>query len=253
MTTALAVDWSGAARETGEKLWWALAVDGELVDLAPATRAGAVERVLTTAERAPDLVVGLDFAFSYPAWFVRERWASAAELWRSIDAVDRWAPPFWGWPGSRRPTGVALFRRADRVAGPVAGLGASKSPFQVGGPGAVGTGTIRGLPVLADLQDRGLAIWPFDRPRRQPVVAEIYPRWFTGPVVKSRFLAREAWWDTRGPTVSARLRARALCGEDAFDAAVSAVALSRDVTLAHPGHPDVVLEGWVAGGLPADA
>ncbi len=252
MTTALAVDWSGAARETGERLWWALAVDGELVDLAPATRAEAVARILAAAERSADLVVGLDFAFSYPAWFVRDGFGSTAALWRGSDRLDRREPPFWGWAGSRRPTGAELFRRADRAVGPVAGSGARpKSPFQVGGPGAVGAGTIRGLPVLVDLQDAGCAVWPFDPPGRRPVVVEIYPRWFTGPVVKSRFLARERWWDRLGPAVDARLRARALCGEDAFDAAVSAIALSRGVTLDHPDHSDIPLEGWVAGVPPA--
>ena len=37
-----------------------------------------------------------------------------------------------------------------------------KSIFQLAGPGAVGPGSLRGMPLLTTLRDRGFAVWPFD-------------------------------------------------------------------------------------------
>jgi catechol 2,3-dioxygenase-like lactoylglutathione lyase family enzyme len=61
--------------------------------------------------------------------------------------------------------------------------------FQIGGAGAVGTGSLRGMQHLADLAHAGFSIWPFDRPG-WPLAVEIYPRLFTPGVVKSRHRAR---------------------------------------------------------------
>ena len=74
MTRAIAVDWSGA--RTGERraIWLAEAVDGRLVRLEDGrTREEVVAHLLEEAARDPDLVAGLDFPFSLPEWFLRER------------------------------------------------------------------------------------------------------------------------------------------------------------------------------------
>ena len=55
---------------------------------------------------------------------------------------------------------------------------------------------------------------------------EIYPRVFTGPVVKSSASARAGLLDARCPALPPRLRGHAVASEDAFDAAVSAFAMS---------------------------
>ena len=68
-----------------------------------------IEHLVEYARARPELVVGFDFAFSLPAWFLRERGlASAFELWGLVAREgERWlaecSPPFWGRPGRRRP------------------------------------------------------------------------------------------------------------------------------------------------------
>jgi hypothetical protein len=100
---------------------------------------------------------------------------------------------------------------------------APKSPFQIGGAGAVGTGTLRGIPFLPRLREAGFSIWPFDEPRL-PMLIEIYPRLLTGPVRKSvreervRYLRERL---LRG-VLTKRALTQAEDSEDAFDAAVSA-------------------------------
>lgn len=102
-----------------------------------------------------------------------------------------------------------------------------KSVFQIGGAGAVGTGSIRGMPHLADLRGAGFSVWPFHEVRA-PVVVEIYPRLLTGEVVKSSFDARWEHLTTRCfPEIDGPLECKAASSEDAFDAAVSSVVMSR--------------------------
>ena len=72
--SVLAVDWSG--RRTGERrfLWTAEAADGALLDLACGrTRAQLTDDLLARASASPGVVVGFDFSFSLPAWFLDER------------------------------------------------------------------------------------------------------------------------------------------------------------------------------------
>jgi hypothetical protein len=121
--------------------------------------------------------------------------------------------------------------------------------LQIGGAGSVGTGSVRGFPALARLQDAGFAIWPFDAPARPPVAIEIWPRTLTGPVVKSDATARATYLDHHFPALPRDLRDAAVGSEDAFDAAVSAVVMSQDETSlrALPALDDARLEGWVWG------
>lgn len=79
-------------------------------------------------------------------------------------------------------------RRTDREAPAIGGI-RPKSVFQIGGAGAVGTGSLRGMPILKRLRDAGFAVWPFDAPR-WPCVVEIYPRLLTGAVNKGSAGAR---------------------------------------------------------------
>jgi Protein of unknown function (DUF429) len=169
----LAVDWSGARAGAARAIWLAEAFAGRLVRLEGGrTREEVVAHLLEEAERDAELVVGLDFAFSLPEWFLRAR--GIADVSNAWDLVSREAeawladpqPPFWR---TRRPAGDVAFRRTELECG-----GRPKSVFQLVGAGQVGTGSLRGMPFLPRLRER-FAIWPFDAPRL-PLVVEIYPR-----------------------------------------------------------------------------
>ena len=229
----LAVDWSGARSGVKRKLWIAEADEGGLVRLeCGRTREELVAHLVELARAEPALVVGLDFAFSFPAWFLeREGLADARSFWRLVARdgegwLARSPHPFWGRPGRRRPPADPAcnpWRACERARLPVAGI-LPKSVFQTGGAGAVGTGSLRGMPHLATLQDAGFAVWPFDR-ARLPLVLEIYPRWLTGAVAKSSRAARACHLAARHADVPRALLALAEGSEDAFDAAVSAIAM----------------------------
>jgi hypothetical protein len=233
----LAIDWSGARTGAARKVWLAESRAGDpgrVVRLESGRdRAALLAHLLAESDRDPALVVGLDFSFSLPAWFLRAHGLSSApELWSlAAREGERWLaacePPFWGRPGRRRPVSAHDELRATEAAvGAVAGI-RPKSTFQIGGAGAVGTGAIRGMPVLAALRDAGWAIWPFDAPvPGQPAAVEIWPRLLTGPVVKSRAGERAAYLARRYPSLAPAHRAAAASSEDAFDALVSAIVMA---------------------------
>jgi hypothetical protein len=89
----------------------------------------------------------------------------------------------------------------------------------VTGGGAVGSSTIRGMPVLRALREHGAAIWPFDAPGLVTVL-ELYPRVATGAVIKRDASARATWLAAHPAqsSLSPELVARAAGREDAFDA-----------------------------------
>jgi hypothetical protein len=247
---AVAVDWSGARSAAVQRatIWVAEAVDGCLVGLsAGRTRSQTIEWLCGLSG---DVVVGLDFGFSFPGWWLAgqgvttgaEAWALAAaegEAWLATCPA-----PFWGRPGTRRPKGVELYRRTEH------GLRGVTSVFQIGGAGAVGTGSIRGMPGLAQLRAAGLAVWPFDDwpCDSRPVVAEVWPRLTMGRVVKSSAAARAAWvapWADVEPW-----RSVVVDSPDAFDATCAARWLSSRSWA--PVAPDQLdrLEGRVLGVRP---
>ena len=226
---AIAVDWSGAVTGERAKIQIAEAVDGELVTLAGGrTRAEAVAWVCDRRAAVDRCVAGFDFSFSLPAWFLDAHGCDAIEdAWRLVaERGEEWLrdcpPPFWGRPGHRRGDEPQL--RACEEGWNVRGV-VPKSVFQIGGAGAVGTGTLRGMPFLPELREAGWAIWPYDAAGPH-VVAEIWTRLLTGPVAKSRPDARRDWLRAHAAGSRALLR-RAADSEDAFDAAACAVVLSR--------------------------
>jgi hypothetical protein len=198
-----------------------------------------------------DVAIGLDFAFSFPRWWCeRNGWQTAREAWTAAGALgEDWLAacetPFWGRPGVTNPHAPSeAYRRTDREM-PV---GSPKSVFQIGGAGAVGTGSIRGMPHLLKLADAGFSVWPFDVPTRR-VVVEIYPRVLTGPVNKGRWSDRRDYLLRRYPDQQPAMLERAAGSEDAFDAAVSALAMSDHVdalaSLAPADQRDYAIEGRI--------
>ena len=67
------------------------------------------------------------------------------------------AEPFWGRTTKRPQHPGDPLRRTERAIG-----GSPRSIFQIGGAGAVGTGSIRGMRVLHELAEAGFTIWPFE-------------------------------------------------------------------------------------------
>lgn len=244
MNRAIAVDWSGARTGARSKIWLADVCAGRLTRLESGRdREELIAYLIEVASTDPDLVVGLDFAFSFPSWFAeKSRAQSIEEVWDLVSKKgEQWLsdckPPFWGKRGKPRPDLREHYRRTERCAAEAKGVN-PKSVFQIGGAGVVGTGSIRGMPYLAKLAEAGFSIWPFHgaqprapsdaEPRQTPLVIEIYPRLLTGRVTKSDFCKRRAHLTTKClPEIGGGLACKAASSEDAFDAAVSAVEMSR--------------------------
>jgi hypothetical protein len=113
-----------------------------------------------------------------------------------------------------------------------------KSPFQIGGSGSVGTGSLRAMPFLLKLHEAGFRVWPFESARLggakpQPLLVEMYTRLMTGAVKKSNAEARKVYLaakkknDSVYAGLSRSVIAKALGSEDAFDALVSCLEMVR--------------------------
>jgi hypothetical protein len=223
-----AVDWSGKAKREDEFVWLAEVRDGQLVSLENGRgRAVLIEHILDLAREDHEMVVGFDFAFSFPKWWCdMQGWHDARDVWLAMktcgDALlAACNPPFWGRPSKPNPHLVGRrYRRTERQDNKQA-----KSVFQIGGAGAVGTGSIRGMPYLHTLSERRFSVWPFDAVQL-PCAIEIYPRALTGTVNKSRWGARHAYLHDHFPMQPAPMLERAAGSEDAFDAAVSALCMA---------------------------
>lgn len=247
----VAVDWSGRAKGASESLWRAEVRDGELTELRNGLdRDELVAKLVELGDEEPRMVVGLDFAFSFPAWWcAEERWSSGKDVWGAMERqgeclLAACEDPFWGRPGRRNPHPKSrLYRRTESDENGMR----PKSVFQIGGAGAVGTGSGRGMPHLLTLAENGFGIWPFSE--GWPRVVEIYPRTLTGPVNKGRWATRHRYLREHFPAQPEDLLERAAGSEDAFDAAVAALVMTEHEaelrTLALPADPACGIEGKI--------
>jgi hypothetical protein len=159
--------------------------------------------------------------------------------------VRECAPPFWGRPGAGNPHPPdRRYRRTELI-----DAGGAKSVFQIGGAGAVGTGSVRGMSHLRTLSDAGFDIWPFG-PAGWPRVLEIHPRVLTGPVNKSRWRDRhDLLFERFADGQPNALLERAAGSEDGFDAAVSALVMAEhDASIAGlepTADPTTLIEGRI--------
>lgn len=230
----IAVDWSGARDAARRKIWLCEVAGGRVERLERGrSREEVVDHLVAEARRDPSFAVGLDFAFSFPARFLEKRghrWVDS--VWREVEEhgeawlADCPSPPFWGKPGKRKPAfGDALHRATELEVREETGR-SPLSVFQIGGVGAVGVASIRGMPALPRLRAEGFSIWPFDEPAA-PLVVEVWPRAFMGGVVKSRAEERRRFLAERHPDLPEHVRLRAEGNDDAFDALVTALGMDR--------------------------
>ena len=269
----VAVDWSGDKGPGQKKKIWAgvwtraaggRVAGGKVLLEDGRTRAELTDWLIALAAETPRMVVSIDCCFSYPAWFLAEHGCmSVFDFWRHVaaghgerwlcDAADTRDARFWGKPHKRPeefsgPGYPTMMRRTDmenKVEQALEGgdpLRAAlmkgiqpKSPFQIGGSGSVGTGSLRAMPWLLKLWESGYCVWPFeDASAGRPLLVEMYTRLLTGPVAKSNALARKAYLAARKKTDAAlyaglprSVVAKAQGSEDGFDALVCCLEMVR--------------------------
>ena len=266
-TRALAVDWSGRAGVDQKNAIYLAEVALETDSLVRlkngCTRSQLVDLLIAEADNDPNFVVGFDFAFSLPEWYlvslgltsVRELWALLATetltpRMREVGLVG-WMrapePPFWS--STKAASGLASEQEFRRTEQELRRPGLQpKSVFQLVGAGQVGRGSLYGMQALHRLSEAGFSVWPFDEPRF-PLVLEVFPRVFamgtnkSDPAERHRFLKT---FEIDGPTAGS-----ADDNEDAFDAAVSANAIAGAVRAGElvslAPDPEYALEGRIWG------
>jgi len=298
----IAIDWSGDKSPGQRKKIWAgvwtrhpagKIAGGKLLLESGRTREELTAWLIALARETPRMVVSIDCCFSYPAWFLTEHGcASIFDFWRHVAAGqgERWLstdaerdPRFWGRPHQRPPIFCGpgycnMFRRTEMEnkieqslpggdperAAKMFGI-TPKSPFQIGGSGSVGTGSLRAMPWLLHLWKHGFRVWPFEGadPNR-PLLVEMYTRLLTGAVKKSNPVARRAYLaakrreDPIYRPLTRSILAKAHASEDAFDALVCCLEMIRwQEEFAHlkaTQDPILRLEGitWRPGVSPGD-
>ncbi|MDH3525498.1 MAG: hypothetical protein OES32_18140 [Acidobacteriota bacterium] len=229
----LAVDWSGDVTAARKRIWLC-EVDASGVRRLESgrSREELVEHLIAEAARELHLTVGLDFAFSFPAELLRKRaHRTIATVWHETEMLgEGWLEhcpfPFWGKPGRKKPPlGETLYRATELAVARETGF-APFSVLQIGGAGAVGVGSIRGMPGLRRLRGAGFSVWPFDA-ATLPSVVEIWPRLFIGEVRKSKADERADYLAAWYPELDPAVRRAAVASDDAFDALVSALEMYR--------------------------
>jgi hypothetical protein len=271
----IAIDWSGRIDAAGQRrhIWAAIWTRSEgkvTVQIeAGRTREEITEWLIELGRELPRMVVSIDCCFSFPGWFLEEHgcadmfafWRKAnsglAEQWlaRECDEIAR-DERFWGKPHKRPeqfcgPGYRRMFRFADydnKIAQALPGGDAEraakmrgitpKSPFQIGGSGSVGTGSLRAMQMLEQLHHMGFRVWPLessavDAKKPQPLLVEMYTRLMTGAVAKSnpearkRYLSEKRKTDPLYAVPNRAVMTKAQDSEDAFDALVSVIEMAR--------------------------
>lgn len=241
-----AIDWSGALKGSRKKIWLAEVSGDRLACLQSGhDRAEVISYVIGESKKSPKIIVGLDFAFSCPEWFVKSKnCRTVHDFWRLAEKQgEKWMNdlPFWskGKP-EKRPE--REYRQCELA------LGTPSSVFKLVGPAQVGPGSIRGMRYLLQLRQSGFSVWPFDLPE-WPKVIEIYPRLFTRGTVKSNCESRCKFLSQFAGRCSSVDLEKAQKSDDAFDALVSAFAMGdrykEFALLAKSTNPQTLIEGQI--------
>lgn len=269
----IVVDWSAAnlptsATRQSNAIWIGCADAEGAAEWHHRTRHAAEAQLHALIDTARTdgvrLLVGFDFAMGYPAglaarltggnarslraWLARaitdapDNRNNRFDVASRINAAFPEGPgPFWSHPtGQHWPDlpprragidyaalGLAEMRAAERA------VPGAKSPWMLFNPGAVGSQSLLGLPMIHRLSlGAGVAVWPFDPPEAPVVLAEVYPSLLAGPVA---ILANAT--GIPADRAQVRLLARALfvlAGQGALDPLLDAP-------------PEAAEEGWILG------
>jgi Protein of unknown function (DUF429) len=252
----VAVDWSGDATDRGQRTRIVAATvrDGRVTAVVDGrTRSEAAHAIVELVGADAPVFVGLDFSFSVPAGFAATHGcASIDDVWALIERDgEEWlracTPPFWGRAGTRCTADVVDRFRVCETRLREQGR-QPKSIFQIAGAGAVGTGSLRGMPWLAWMRARGVAIWPFDAPGSCTAL-EVYPSLYA-KVATNDAVGRVAHLAHFPDSVlGTSVREAAVATDDAFDAVVSALAMwhrrAELLTLRATTDPITLIEGAV--------
>jgi hypothetical protein len=212
-------------------------------------------------------LIGLDFAFGFPASVLSE---SVVLDWDYVEKICGPAPNFYGGAFFRPPScahshlvnspwlpklsySAAHLRITDFVAKETIGA-TPQSIFNAVGPAQVGPSSISGMRALRSLQrncgDR-ITIWPFNELRQTgSVIVEIFPRYFP---LSRRKRARLADHDTLNAALAAFDSdevAQGAKSEDEGDALLSAAALrtlSSKQSLFQLPDESIRSQGWIFG------
>ena len=272
----VAIDWSGRMDAAGQRrhIWagiWTQHTNARATVKLEAgrTREEVAVWLIELAAETPAMVVSVDCCFSYPAWFLAEHGCKTVfDFWQKVSAGygEQWLARecigvarderFWGKPHKRPAVFCGdglktMYRLTDwdnKIAQSMEGGDVvraakmkgitPKSPFQIGGSGSVGSGSLRAMPFLLRLREAGFRVWPFesarlDAKKPQPLLVEMYTRLMTGAVAKSNESARAAYLKARRKNdalyegISRGVFAKAVGSEDAFDALVSTMEMVR--------------------------
>jgi hypothetical protein len=229
----VAFDWSGAMKGYQEGIWMALVDEGQLRDLRNGfERDHVAEELIQLEQEHGRLIVGFDFAFSFPAWFVREEGAESGPAFWPIAArrLSRWIEgdelqaPFHKGRWGDGPCAAFAGRPSKRLTDPPD----ADSCFHLQGPKQVGRGALRGFAVLASLRQAGFKVWPFDAANDSAsLVVEIFPR----SLYRSRRIAKGMWRSRLNYLTehhadqNRAMLERAAGSGDSFDAAISALVM----------------------------
>ena len=165
----IAIDWSGRERGAAEAIWFARVRDGVLVELENGMGRGEViDTAIAAARREPQdrrrprLRVRVSRVVLRAA-----RMDHGRAIWDAMrdDAetlLEACEPPFWGRPGRLAPRHSVRGCARPRLGAPAT----PKSVFQIGGSGAVGTGSLRGMRHLVRPRGRGARDLALRRPGR---------------------------------------------------------------------------------------
>lgn len=249
--------------------WWVVTLKDESVAVVPREFASNEEVVDHFRETDGPVLAGFAFCFSAPRSFLQEPGRqSMVEMWnwaRAHPPTSAHLPdPFLRCTPTdelRGPEAIGadqLFRSTEREIFESLGIRPA-SIFDLGGEGSVGALALSGMPLLADLQrELEARIWPLDRPKSgtKLTCVEIFPRalWSSiypaeSPGSKKNIMRRAnfvADLQDEGIEISPHDAARFMNDERAFDALVTAWALSRfgGGLGPHPGNA-AALEGSI--------
>ena len=92
--------------------------------------------------------------------------------------------------------------------------------------------------------EAGFSIWPFTD-LRKPLIVEIYPRVLIGAALANTVNARRQYLVPHQPRFDEGLLASAVASRDAFDAAVSALAMSNRAERFASLPSLNTVEGWI--------